>query len=285
MHIPYDEMEKKGLYWHYTTWGGLSGIIENEKLWATNYAYLNDEQEVSYAFDLYSKATGQDQCGRVAEWRTSWPTWVTSVSERFNSLSQLRGYSGTGGYALGFTDAALNTVAAKHKGQFVKCLYEDADHQTLINSFAQKVLASAERARKAQSNPVNDIGKHHALRAAGYTRHYTPQELYRRAPELKHINFKDEAEWRIVCQGTFLEADVCPMAAQQLPPEAFSMIAPHIELRTAANRRHFGWPPVRNKALNRESVERFLTLKAERSGKKEFAKIPVCESNTPYRDW
>lgn len=32
--------------YHYTTWGGLQGIIENQTLWATNYKALNDYSEI-----------------------------------------------------------------------------------------------------------------------------------------------------------------------------------------------------------------------------------------------
>lgn len=35
----------KKLY-HYTTWGGLQGIIKNQTLWATNYKFLNDYSEI-----------------------------------------------------------------------------------------------------------------------------------------------------------------------------------------------------------------------------------------------
>lgn len=35
----------KKLY-HYTTWEGLQGILENQTLWATNYKFLNDHSEI-----------------------------------------------------------------------------------------------------------------------------------------------------------------------------------------------------------------------------------------------
>jgi hypothetical protein len=34
--------------YHYTTIAGLTGIIESQTLWATNYAYLNDAEEIRY---------------------------------------------------------------------------------------------------------------------------------------------------------------------------------------------------------------------------------------------
>ena len=35
----------KNLY-HYTTWDGLKGILQNQSLWATNYKFLNDYSEI-----------------------------------------------------------------------------------------------------------------------------------------------------------------------------------------------------------------------------------------------
>lgn len=32
--------------YHYTTWDGLQGILDNQTLWATNYKYLNDYSEI-----------------------------------------------------------------------------------------------------------------------------------------------------------------------------------------------------------------------------------------------
>jgi len=40
----------KKLY-HYTTWEGLQGIIENQTLWATNYKFLNDYSEIIFFKD------------------------------------------------------------------------------------------------------------------------------------------------------------------------------------------------------------------------------------------
>lgn len=40
----------KKLY-HYTTWGGLQGIIKNQTLWATNYKSLNDYSEIIFFKD------------------------------------------------------------------------------------------------------------------------------------------------------------------------------------------------------------------------------------------
>lgn len=35
-------------FFHYTNAAGLSGIIQNQTLWATHYAYLNDSEEIKH---------------------------------------------------------------------------------------------------------------------------------------------------------------------------------------------------------------------------------------------
>lgn len=42
--------------YHYTNTGGLEGILESGKLWATDYRYLNDASEVTYAHSLLVEA-------------------------------------------------------------------------------------------------------------------------------------------------------------------------------------------------------------------------------------
>ena len=37
--------------WHYTTAGGLMGILKSQQLWATNLRYLNDSEEFTGFFD------------------------------------------------------------------------------------------------------------------------------------------------------------------------------------------------------------------------------------------
>ncbi len=38
--------------YHYTTAEGLKGIIESDKIWATNYRYVNDLTEIFYSDEI-----------------------------------------------------------------------------------------------------------------------------------------------------------------------------------------------------------------------------------------
>jgi hypothetical protein len=43
--------------WHYTTAGGLHGILERNQLFATHAAYLNDSQEFVFGMQLVVEDT------------------------------------------------------------------------------------------------------------------------------------------------------------------------------------------------------------------------------------
>src|SRR5262245_58864537 len=46
-----DRLPQRTLY-HYTSLGGLVGIVESKSIWATHISYLNDAAEVRYAIEL-----------------------------------------------------------------------------------------------------------------------------------------------------------------------------------------------------------------------------------------
>ena len=44
--------EYTGSLYHYTSNQGLVGILESQKLWATNYSFLNESSELNYGMKL-----------------------------------------------------------------------------------------------------------------------------------------------------------------------------------------------------------------------------------------
>lgn len=54
-HITSEESKTNYLY-HYTTKKGLLGILESNCLWATQYKYLNDHSEITFAKEILKKA-------------------------------------------------------------------------------------------------------------------------------------------------------------------------------------------------------------------------------------
>jgi hypothetical protein len=130
--------------YHYTDAGGLHGILESNRLWATHAAYLNDSQEFVYGMQviinelsawvkdvpeeakqgwdpalplpgvmipvaiwLSAAAVAAHLQQRTQFLRQNFGPFVTCLSEEGDQLSQWRGYGGGGGYAIRFDPQAL----------------------------------------------------------------------------------------------------------------------------------------------------------------------------------
>ena len=108
------------IVYHYTTQEGLLGIIENEKLFATNIKFLNDTKEFDFGINqlaltlkelrlennrsrydaLIEKITYEMLCHINT---TQHNSFITSFSEQKDLLSQWRAYAPTStGYCIGF---------------------------------------------------------------------------------------------------------------------------------------------------------------------------------------
>lgn len=47
--------DENDILYHYTNFGGFSGIIKSQKLWGTDIKYLNDAQELKYSAGLMAE--------------------------------------------------------------------------------------------------------------------------------------------------------------------------------------------------------------------------------------
>lgn len=124
------------LLYHYTDPQGFSGIIENKNLWATNAAFLNDTQEMTYGADLIAgelsktasrvrhpsraATTTDEDYQKVEAWsqvlkylqasynpnRVPYGPYVVCFSRNGDDLGQWRGYA-TSGYSIGFDRKVL----------------------------------------------------------------------------------------------------------------------------------------------------------------------------------
>src|ERR1700730_1271189 len=106
-------MAERVLY-HYTSAGGLLGIIESGTLWASDCRFLNDATELSYSTEqlLAALSTLEDDTmgpesgfilPGVVEHLTAetFRVHVVCFCEDGDLLSQWRGYGADGGYAVG----------------------------------------------------------------------------------------------------------------------------------------------------------------------------------------
>jgi hypothetical protein len=201
------------LLWHYTDAGGLKGIVENERLWATQTTFLNDSTELAYGLDLATKAiasydvthikatTARFLTGLVDPSKPALASWldkhldvyVTCFCGDGDLLSQWRAYAGrddAGGYALGLgTRPPLQgwpqSVPGGHDLALRRVLYDPDEQQAACQSLIEAVV------------PVLDADPRDNELQKSFARNLV-DGVVELASWCKHPAFEEEREWRIV---------------------------------------------------------------------------------------
>jgi hypothetical protein len=110
--------EPPEILYHYTSFSGFKGIVEEGAIWATDIRFLNDTKEFNYGIDLVKRFVVESALG-IGQFLASsiidqalqsdllagktFQTCVASFSEKSDLLSQWRGYCPEGrGVCVGF---------------------------------------------------------------------------------------------------------------------------------------------------------------------------------------
>ncbi len=183
--------------YHYTTQGGILGIIQQGEIWATQVAFLNDKNEVYLTFRLLANELNRRRTATsdpymralLAELQEILKKvdrthiCISSFCEEGDLLSQWRGYGNQGkGYSLGFDLNKLFSAAKKQDFVIWPCVYDNSTHNELVSYLVDCWLQKYGKGRAEYGNMVDDI----------------TSSVCRLAPILKDRNFKEEKEWRLV---------------------------------------------------------------------------------------
>lgn len=186
-----------GPIFHYTSNEGFIGITQTRTLWASKLHYLNDSTEFAYAIGLV-RATLED---RLKHERGPWNEFyglaldlmrsienvhifVACFSEVGDLLSQWRGYCPNSiGYSIAFDDVQLQESMLRQGFRLVRCVYEEGLQRTIVD----ELIASAAELTREMS-PTSAA-------------HQLLQQIPEIAPALKHPQFSEEREWRLVSKG------------------------------------------------------------------------------------
>lgn len=204
--------------YHYTNVAGLIGIINSQKMWATNIKYLNDASEISYASNLIVKRVRALQLkipkpydsadkdpihlllDKIAKMyskeRTLPDVYVSCFCEEGDLLSQWRAYGADGGgFSIGVDFTKVDFGQGGNGRQFflTKVIYTCDDQISMIDETldeSRKLLEGL-----LNSYPDNsDTVKHLIAAARDACVSVLRQFLY----TFKHVSFKQEQEWRLV---------------------------------------------------------------------------------------
>lgn len=267
-----------GLLYHYTTFRGLMGIVENCCLWASDIRYMNDSAELRHTVNLLSREVAQrlnDPRSNVTA-LNSFVDWVShrvtnghlvfaaSFRSHGNLLSQWRGYSTVGkGVSLGF-DADYIVHCARQQSFVVgQCIYDSARQRKLIAAVIDVVAEVTHREPQERwHNLFEEL----------------ETELLRIAALLKHPSFAEEQEWRIVSPAM---TDF--MSTRIRFREGTSMLVPYSQLELGSGEHpqlaleHIYLGPTAHITLSLNSLAMYL----QKHGASPRKGIDYCD--IPYR--
>src|SRR5215831_17682600 len=223
--------------WHYTSYAGFQGIVTSKRIWATEYRFLNDRQELLHARELAQTlieeepefigdlfpardaireaVNGAYDSGPLHEDRLS--IMVASFSEEGDQLSQWRGYANDSrGVSVGFDLPNLRPPSnAGTAVTFASCVYKQADKTTLVKAIFEHYrrglqewwesimqVARQHKAGRTSNLPSGAelVSGHEKELKQVMARCYAAlqYDLLRTAPLLKNESFSEEREWRLV---------------------------------------------------------------------------------------
>jgi hypothetical protein len=274
------------LIYHYTTPAGLRGILSSHRLWATDFAYLNDASEINYGFafvrDQVANAlhaatseTEQELLRRsdLSDSATdSASDFVSCFCSEGDLLSQWRSYAAVGsGYSVGINAHAL----VRHNQPILRrVIYDEPTQHRLIRSAITETCTLFRTLAEGRSKTELDADK--TLPAfASFLASRLREFLY----TFKHHGFSEEREWRLIFRGfnraeylpalQFRDGKIpvpyLPIALQSAP--AVPGILPIIEVRHGPT-------------LQPNLAEKTVRLMLERFG---YEHVEISGSSTPLR--
>jgi hypothetical protein len=190
--------EPRPAIYHYTTQGGLLGILATKTIRCTDIRFLNDSRELRHAAELTSailekrtkRAEGAqalyNEFTRAAKILPDYPIYVTSFSEERDLLSQWRAYGHGSGFAIGFSAVEImrQILPSGLPGVLLKCVYDTTEQEIEINYAIEYLIrVYGEQETKEHSRE--------------FTRHFFGF-LVMAAACFKHPSFREEREWRLV---------------------------------------------------------------------------------------
>jgi hypothetical protein len=191
---------------HYATPAATISILQNRELWASGGKYLNDASEFQLAHRLFDKLLDQKieestddgegkflkEVRRAGRMMKS-SSYLVSLSEDGDLLSQWRAYAPEGGYALGFSSERLRELTRPYGYWLVRCVYSSEQQRARIDTIINRLLDWYRHHIAMADRPVTD------LISAG--RVFAMMWMAWLPPTLKHSSYAEEREWRLVHFG------------------------------------------------------------------------------------
>jgi hypothetical protein len=225
----------------------------------------------------------------MASWATSQNVFVSSFSEKGDSLSQWRAYSErSGGYSIGFRPEYLHAVGERFlngrpdrffqgSDTLVRCIYYDEEEERSLREEIKKLVSAyIEEVATTAKLPVGEGIQGFRTPAALAIKHFL--KLGQRSAITKDNGFREEAEWRLA----FLLQQGSTATDIEFRPGS-SMPVPYLEVPLRLADQLIGIckvivGPCPHPSEAAKSVEMLL----QSAG---FRGVEVVSSQIPYRNW
>lgn len=261
---------------HYTTLAGFIGIIESNRLWASNASFLNDKMELLHG--LQAAQTAVNGKAKLAEdrWLAAMVevltelkndgllnTYISCFCPQSDVLSLWRGYGGgQQGISVTFEGIKLEKWLAKSKAEPSAVIYAKV-------STVSKFRAELKKELKEEVEWEDLLGEEYT---AEEVKKNVKKLMSKLLPRFKHLGFKDEREFRFVVHKR--GNNEVKFRVKN------STIVPYVELGVGSIRlpiTSVTIGPSSDMLLTKKSVEVFLRANG-------YQDVEVCTSEVPYRD-
>ena len=201
--------------YHFTSTAGLIGIANDEALFSTHIAYLNDTAERHHAMGIVVEAITarknredlphereffRQALGFTSTRRAYAPrTFVTSFAET-ESLAMYRMYClPDEGYAIGVPGDRLSLMAERQKFELYPCIYDVDEQRQIADELVESILTDFRRENEKKEELKRSRGTPPmSLWFNGMLIPWAGELWSNFAPLFKHPSFEGEKEWRIV---------------------------------------------------------------------------------------
>lgn len=282
--------------YHYTNAQGLLGMLQSNRIWATNSRFMNDPTEIRYATRLVRELVIESQLLKGnAPWLKKVKDWVNNFLDGYENqakvyiacfctqgdlLSQWRGYGAVGGgYALGLIGKHIGsqeiTSFDKPEPILRKVIYDRRTQERLIGDWL-KGLSRVEQA--LQKNPRQLAAQQREFQFFWSFNMFLSECMNC----FKDPAYWEEQEWRIIQFGRVSGQDVIKAAFRS----GRTHIVPYTELDLRPIKGPYrGKLPLKliryGPTLEPQVTERSLSLLCEAYGYNE-RRLTIKRSGVPF---
>lgn len=279
--------------WHYTDLTAADAILrpigsavppnDLPYLRASDHRYLNDSAEFSHAAEVgisiaSSEAASAVRSRWLAEIGSASATFVTSFSERCDSLSQWRAYGGECPVALGIIRPRLDAMAKNWGCRLEAVVYDEVAQRRVIQPVASEF--SRLLAPVLQPPDERDIEAVRAWNESKIQLEVAARAFAEVAPLIKHPSFSDEQELRLLKQFRHPWHDYPKVHVRR---RGF-MAVPYINLPFATGYHEFPFHVVMV-GPNPHSDHVVDALRELVNSRGLRRSVDVVASRVPYRNW